>query len=104
MITVVYYSMPSNYFKAEIQQADFDIKNHHSKAIRRVTGSEHYILRLLQAVRCGKLRTDELALYCGETLIDVDVNGEFIQPWPEEGVDSIFEADFYLRFHDYPQE
>ncbi len=75
------------------------------------THSEHLILRLLRRIReteNGKapvnrqLRTDDLAIYYlkqegGTTLasrIDVDVKGEFIQPWP----DDFFEIDFYERF------
>lgn len=75
------------------------------------THSEHLILRLLRRVReteMGKapadrqLRTDDLAIYyfkqedgsSRELRIDVDVKGEFIQPWP----DDFFEIDFYERF------
>jgi hypothetical protein len=31
--------------------------------------------------------------------VDLDIKGEFIQPWP----DGLFEADFYLRFNPYPE-
>lgn len=75
------------------------------------THSEHLILRLLRRIReteSGKaqskrqLRTDDLAIYylkqangaSREQRIDVDVKGEFIQPWP----DDFFEIDFYERF------
>ncbi len=75
------------------------------------THSEHLILRLLRRIReteLGKapanrlLRTDDLAIYylkqeqgkTGSIRIDVDVKGEFIQPWP----DDFFEIDFYERF------
>ncbi len=75
------------------------------------THSEHLILRLLRRIReteSGKvaatrqLRTDDLAIYylkqehgsSRELRIDVDVKGEFIQPWP----DDFFEIDFYERF------
>lgn len=75
------------------------------------THSEHLILRLLRRIReteAGKapenrhLRTDELGIYyfkqvdgaTRETRIDVDVDGEFIQPWP----DDFFEIDFHERF------
>lgn len=30
---------------------------------------------------------------------DIDVKGEFIQPWP----DNFFELGFHLRFHDYSE-
>jgi predicted ATPase len=76
------------------------------------THSEHLILRLLRRIRdTGKgtadadqqLRTDDLAVNyirhvdgcCQITQIDVDVKGEFIQPWP----DDFFEIDFYERFN-----
>ena len=75
------------------------------------THSEHLILRLLRRIRetaVGKapeechLRTDELGIYFfsqedGATkveMIDADINGEFIQTWP----DDFFELDFYERF------
>jgi energy-coupling factor transporter ATP-binding protein EcfA2 len=75
------------------------------------THSEHLILRLLRRIRetekgtvpAGRqLRTDDLAVYyirqedgCSMIRrIDVDVKGEFIQPWP----DDFFEIDFYERF------
>lgn len=75
------------------------------------THSEHLILRLLRRIRetekgtappDRQLRTDELGIYYlkqenGSTTasrIDVDVKGEFIQPWP----DDFFEIDFYERF------
>lgn len=77
------------------------------------THSEHLILRLLRRIReteigkapkNRKLRTDDLGIYYlrqegGTTLqsrIDVDVKGEFIQPWP----DDFFEIDFFERFPD----
>ncbi len=76
------------------------------------THSEHFILRLLRRIRetekgtadaNRQLRTDDLAVNyirmedgCSEvTQIDIDVKGEFIQPWP----DDFFEIDFYERFH-----
>lgn len=77
------------------------------------THSEHLILRLLRRIReteAGKapenrqLRTDDLGIYylkqeggtTHESRIDVDVKGEFIQPWP----DDFFEIDFFERFPD----
>ncbi len=77
------------------------------------THSEHLILRLLRRIReteidkapaNRQLRTDELAIYylkqdngsSRELRIDVDVKGEFIQPWP----DDFFEIDFFERFPD----
>ena len=75
------------------------------------THSEHLILRLLRRIRetekgtapaDRQLRTDELGIYylkqenvsSTASRIDVDVKGEFIQPWP----DDFFEIDFYERF------
>ncbi len=75
------------------------------------THSEHLILRLLRRIRettkgtappGRELRTDDLAIYYMKNengnscaiKIDVDVKGEFIQPWP----DDFFELDFYERF------
>ena len=99
MIKVFYDVLPCEHYSLEIKKADVDIQYHkHVGDIRRLTGSEHYIMRLLQAVRCGILRTDEIEIHCGEHLIEVDVKGEFIQPWP----DDLFEATFYLRFAPYP--
>lgn len=84
-------------------------KNKHRFIIE--THSEHLILRLLRRIRETEdnkapidrtLRTDDLAIYYlkqenGSSCalrIDVDVKGEFIQPWP----DDFFEIDFYERF------
>lgn len=95
MIVVYYDEFQCDHFKREIAKAESDIDNHRSVGeIDRLTGSEHYILRLLKAVRDGELRTDEIQLFCKDVKIDVDVKGEFIQPWP----DDLFESDFYLRF------
>jgi predicted ATPase len=75
------------------------------------THSEHFILRLQRRVRetsggtaqgSRELRSDDIAVYYvkqenGGTRfhrIDIDKNGEFIQPWP----DDFFEIDFYERF------
>jgi predicted ATPase len=75
------------------------------------THSEHLLLRLLRRIRETdkgrappgfELRTDEIAIYFLEQIdnatrarrIDVDINGDFIQPWP----DDFFEIDFYERF------
>jgi predicted ATPase len=75
------------------------------------THSENLLLRLLRRIREShkntqpnglKIRTDGVAIYFfrqndDQTLarkIDVDVNGDFIQPWP----DDFFEIDFYERF------
>ncbi|TWT73993.1 AAA family ATPase [Allorhodopirellula solitaria] len=75
------------------------------------THSEHLILRILRRIRethAGtvreelKIATDDLAIYYisqdkGFTqiqMIEADVRGEFIQPWP----DDFFELDFYERF------
>jgi predicted ATPase len=87
-------------------------KRSHAQAIVE-THSEHLILRLLRRIReteigksseDRKLRTDDLSIYylkqengaSRAVRIDVDVNGEFIQPWP----DDFFEIDFYERFPD----
>lgn len=86
-------------------------KNKHRFIIE--THSEHLILRLLRRIReteqqkapaNRQLRTHDLAIYylkqengtSTETQIDVDVKGEFIQPWP----DDFFEIDFFERFPD----
>ncbi len=75
------------------------------------THSEHFILRLQRRIREtskgqlqeGMMLTSEgIAVYYvsqseGSTRvckIDIDKNGEFIQPWP----DDFFEIDFYERF------
>lgn len=75
------------------------------------THSEHLILRLLRRIRetavaktpegC-QLRTDDLGIYFVSqedgatviTMIEADIRGEFVQPWP----DDFFELDFYERF------
>jgi hypothetical protein len=95
MIKVFYEEYACDHFKKEISKAEYYIANHRECGdVRVVTGSEHFILALLKAVRLGKLNTDEIELYCKGVKIDVDIQGEFIQPWG----DDLFEADFYLRF------
>lgn len=95
--------------------ADLFIESIHKNKHRFIieTHSEHLILRLLRRIRetekrtaplDRELRTDELGIYYlkqenGSTTasrIDVDVKGEFIQPWP----DDFFEIDFFERFPD----
>ncbi len=99
--------------QAEI--ADLFIEAIHSNNHRFIieTHSEHLILRLLRRIRETEvnkapanrtLRTDDLAIYylkqedgTSRALeIEVDVKGEFIQPWP----DDFFEIDFFERFPD----
>jgi hypothetical protein len=99
--------------QAEI--ADLFIEAIHNNKHRFIieTHSEHLILRLLRRIRETEvnkappnrtLRTDELAIYylkqedgSSRALeIEVDVKGEFIQPWP----DDFFEIDFFERFPD----
>lgn len=75
------------------------------------THSEHFLLRFLRRIRetaAGKatpkqqLCADQVLIYhfCQRdeastvTRIDVDEQGEFVQPWPDE----FFELDFYERF------
>ena len=77
------------------------------------THSEHLILRLLRRVRettkrCVPeglgLASEDIVVYHvsqeqGRTVIrklDIDANGQFVQPWP----DDFFEIDFYERFDD----
>lgn len=97
--------------QAEI--ADLFVEAIHSNEHRFIleTHSEHLILRLLRRIRetekgtapaHRQLRTHDVAVYyiqqedgCSkERRIDIDVKGEFIQPWP----DDFFEIDFYERF------
>ena len=99
--------------QAEI--ADLFIEAIHNNNHRFIieTHSEHLILRLLRRIRETEvdkaptnrtLRTDELAIYYLKSEngssraleIEVDVKGEFIQPWP----DDFFEIDFFERFPD----
>lgn len=99
--------------QAEI--ADLFIKAIHHNKHRFIieTHSEHLILRLLRRIRETEkekapldrtLRTDDIAIYYLKQTegtsqaikIDVDVNGDFIQPWP----DDFFEIDFFERFPD----
>ena len=75
------------------------------------THSEHFILRLQRRIRETsksepqeerRLRSEDIVVYyvnqeAGGTRvrrIEIDKNGEFIQPWP----DDFFEIDFYERF------
>jgi predicted ATPase len=75
------------------------------------THSEHLILRLQRRIReqakgpatnLPPITGDDVAIYhvtqqAGQTMasrIELDCNGDFIQPWP----DDFFEIDFYERF------
>lgn len=87
-------------------------KKHHRFLIE--THSEHCILRLQRRIRetadakhadGRELMSDDVVIYhvsseegrTGVSRIDLDRNGEFVQPWP----DDFFEIDFYERFgHD----
>jgi len=60
-----------------------------------VTTSEIVILMMLREVRKGRMRTDELELWCGDMKIGVATNGDMIDPW--DG--GFFELGFNLRFH-----
>lgn len=99
--------------KVQAEIADLFVEAIHSRKHQLIleTHSEHLILRLLRRIRESEkgvldpdrqLRTEELGIYYAKQVdgctqlnrIDVDVNGEFIQPWP----DDFFEIDFYERF------
>lgn len=56
------------------------------------------ILRICQAVRCGGIKTNDIRIHAenGE-VVDVDVKGQFIQPWPTD----LFELAFYCQFTKY---
>lgn len=101
MITIVYDEAPCNHYKVEIKRADFDIAQHKEIGhIKRLTGSEHYIRRILQAVRSGVLRVDDIEVYFKDILMEVSKEGNFLNPWPDE----LFESSFHLLFNDYPKE
>jgi hypothetical protein len=101
MITIYYDTLPCDHYTLEIKKADQDIQQHNKVGeIQRLTGSEHYIRRILQAVRSKVLRTDDVAVYYQDILMEVDIRGCFLSPWP----DGLFEAGYSLLFHDYPKE
>jgi len=60
-----------------------------------VTVNEIVILMMLREVRKGRMRTDELELWCGDRRIPIDVKGEIIDDW--DG--GFFELSFDLRFN-----
>jgi hypothetical protein len=100
MIKIRYGEYDCLHFKQEIAEADRDIQDHERiGVISRETGSEHYILRIQQAVRSGLISGDQVKIQCLDRQIDLDIKGDFIQPWP----DDLFEAAFYLRFNPYPE-
>lgn len=99
--------------RLQAELADLFVESVHKNQHRFIieTHSEHLILRLLRRIRETEkgeaptdrgLRTNDLAIYylkqedgsSSEQRIDVDVNGEFIQPWP----DDFFDIDFKERF------
>jgi hypothetical protein len=56
------------------------------------------ILRICQAVRCGRIKTNDIRIHAenGE-VVAVDVNGSFITPWPTD----LFDLSFYCQFTKY---
>ena len=61
---------------------------------RIVTVSEIIILMFLREVRKGRMRTDELELYCDGRRIGMSTDGSMIDPW--DG--GFFETGINLRF------
>ncbi len=59
-----------------------------------VTVSEIPILFFMREIRKGRLRTDEVELWCGDRLIELSSDGGFIDYW--DG--GFFETGFRLRF------
>ena len=60
-----------------------------------ITLSEIIILSFCREIRKGRMRTDELELYCDGRRIEVSTDGGFIGYW--DG--GFFETGFNLRFH-----
>lgn len=60
-----------------------------------ITLSEIIILIFLREIRKGRMRTDQLDLYCDGRKIDVGLTGDMIDPW--DG--GFFETGFNLRFN-----
>jgi len=60
-----------------------------------VTVSEIPILFFMREIRKGRMRTDELELWCGDVEITVSDNGMMVDCW--DG--GFFELGFNLRFH-----
>lgn len=59
---------------------------------------ELMISRICQAVRSGVIRTDEIEIHAEDgSKIDVDIKGQFIQPWPTD----LFELSFRCHFTKY---
>lgn len=48
---------------------------------RIVTVNEHIILAFQQLVRRGEIDMDELYLYCGDTLVEINEDGDLVN-WP----------------------
>lgn len=100
MISVYYGEYASEHFTQEIRKADQLIREHKEVGdIAVLTGSEVFIRRICQAIRCGKLSGSDVSLYVGDRRFLIDVKGQFIDPWP----DDLFEITFNLLFHDYDE-
>ena len=97
--------------QAELGDLFIDSVNRFKHGFLIETHSENLLLRMMRRIRETaktrqpnglELRTNEIAIYFFQqtdgrttaTKIDVDINGDFIQPWP----DDFFEIDFYERF------
>jgi hypothetical protein len=59
-----------------------------------VTVSEIPILFFMREIRKGRMRTNELELWCGDRLIELSSDGRFVDMW--DG--GFFELGFNLRF------
>jgi hypothetical protein len=47
-----------------------------------VTLSEYIILWFLKEIRCGRMKPEEVELYCNGKRIRIDRDGELIDKWP----------------------
>lgn len=49
-------------------------------------------------ISCGDVRIHHIDEDGHEMVIEFDSRGDFIQPWPEDGFESLMNADFHLRY------
>ena len=60
-----------------------------------VTVNEIVILMFLREIRKGRMTTNDLELWCGDTRMHISAKGEVIDYWDGPGM---FETGFHMRF------
>lgn len=100
MIKILYGNYDSAHFTREIKKADVAIDIHKKAGeVSVVTGSEVFIRRIMQAIRCGKLSCNDVRIMSEDFEYQFTPDGQFLDPWCDE----LFEITSKLVFDDYDE-